>query len=175
VQDYRDVSMQGHCVSVTRGPRKFLRGNIVWGRPITPLICTYMWSKWQGCINPGTLCHKGRIIWGLGVPEHSYRDTLFRDVPSPHRQFIVRGKQYLLQQQRVKEKAHHVKDNFCRSLSDNLNKDFLAKIYEAIFSPDTVIYNILFISSHPKKTTLESHTVILAFKSWIMQNWNSYK
>ena len=41
-------------------------------------------SKWQGCINPGTLCHKGQLIWGSLVPEHSYRDTSFWDVPSPH-------------------------------------------------------------------------------------------
>ena len=37
----RDVSMQGHCVSGTINlgtsrPRKFVRGHIVSGRPITP-------------------------------------------------------------------------------------------------------------------------------------------
>jgi len=34
--------------------------------------------------NAGTLCHQGRLIWGPGVPELSYRDTWFRDVASPH-------------------------------------------------------------------------------------------
>jgi len=43
----------------------------------------------QGCINAGTLCHQGRLMWGQGVPEHSYGDTLFRDVPSPHRWKVI--------------------------------------------------------------------------------------
>jgi len=41
-------------------------------------------AKWQGCINAGTLCHQGRLIWGQGVQENSYWDTSVRDVSSPH-------------------------------------------------------------------------------------------
>jgi len=35
----------------------------------------------------GTLCVRGRFTWGQGVPEHSYGDISFRDVPSPQRIF----------------------------------------------------------------------------------------
>jgi len=60
---------------------------------------TYMWSKWHGCINPGTLCHNGQLIWGPRAPESSYRDTSFRDVPSPHRKIHFKNlsqKSYLI-------------------------------------------------------------------------------
>ena len=41
-------------------------------------------AKWPGCINAGTLCFLYDSSRGPGVPENSYRDTSFRDVPSPH-------------------------------------------------------------------------------------------
>jgi len=50
----------------------------------TDLNILYIAKWWQGCINAGTLCHEGRLIWGPRVPEHLYGYTLFRDVPSPH-------------------------------------------------------------------------------------------
>ena len=30
------------------------------------------------------IVHQGQLFWGPGVPENSYRDTSFRDIPSPH-------------------------------------------------------------------------------------------
>ena len=35
-------------------------------------------------INTGTLCFQDNSSRGPRVPEHSYRDTSFQDVPSPH-------------------------------------------------------------------------------------------
>jgi len=32
---------------------------------------------------------KGGLIWGPGVPEHSYGDTSFRDFPSPHHIYVL--------------------------------------------------------------------------------------
>jgi len=42
-------------------------------------------AKWQGCINAGTVCFRDDSSRGPGVSEHSYVDTSFRDLPSPHR------------------------------------------------------------------------------------------
>jgi len=55
------------------------------------LVC----EKWQGCINAGTLCFRDVSSRGPGVLEHSYRDTLFRDVLSPHHSFHATVKDYL--------------------------------------------------------------------------------
>jgi len=41
-------------------------------------------AQLQGCINAGTLCHQGRLIWGPGVPENSNGDTSFQDVQLRH-------------------------------------------------------------------------------------------
>jgi len=35
----------------------------------------------------GTLCCKGRLIWGPGVPGHSYVDASIRDILPPHQRF----------------------------------------------------------------------------------------
>jgi len=38
-------------------------------------------AKWQGCINAGTWCFRDNSSRGPGVPEQSYVDTSFGDVP----------------------------------------------------------------------------------------------
>jgi len=94
IQNYSDISMQGHCVSGTinlgdQGSQNIHTGTHRFGTSRHPTSYSnqaiYPWLRkpWdpisRGALYPWDIWFKGR-----GIPEYLFKDGLLRDVPSPH-------------------------------------------------------------------------------------------